>query len=129
MISFWISVVPPKIDWTRLSSRTYRVGEQRTCARAGQAGLYLVSANRGACAVRSGRRSRAMESSRAWQVPGPRRGPDDDAEPAAADVPAVHTDVDSGELIVAQLPQVVVMRDAGHGRQVRSCSGELPRGN
>lgn len=30
MISFWISVVPPKIHWTRLSSGTHnRAGEQR----------------------------------------------------------------------------------------------------
>jgi hypothetical protein len=65
----------------------------------------------------------------AWQVPGPRRGPDDHAELAAADVPAVCTDVDSGELIAAQLPQVLVMHDAGHGSQVRPCSGEPPRGN
>ncbi len=60
---------------------------------------------------------------------GPRRGPDDHAEPAAADVPAVDADVEAGELIAAQLPQVLVMHDAGDGSQVRSCSGEPPRGN
>jgi hypothetical protein len=32
----------------------------------------------------------------AWQLPGPRRGPDDYAEPAAADTPAIDADVDSG---------------------------------
>jgi hypothetical protein len=47
----------------------------------------------------------------AWQLPSPRRGPDDDAEPAAADVPAIDADVDSGELVAAQLPQVLVMHD------------------
>ncbi len=37
MISFWISVVPPKIDWTRLSRRAHnRDGQQRTSAAAGQ---------------------------------------------------------------------------------------------
>ena len=60
-------------------------------------------------------------------LPGPRRGPDDHAEPAAADVPAVDADVDSGELIAAQLPQVLRMHDASHGSQVRSCPGEPPR--
>jgi hypothetical protein len=36
----------------------------------------------------------------AWQLPSPRRG-HDDAEPAAADIPAADADVDSGELIAA----------------------------
>ena len=35
----------------------------------------------------------------AWQLPGPWRGRDDDAEPAAADIPAVDAYVDTGELI------------------------------
>jgi hypothetical protein len=65
----------------------------------------------------------------AWQLPGPRRGPDDHAEPAAADIPAVDADVDSGELIAAQLLQVLMMHDASGGSQVRSCSGEPPRSN
>ena len=65
----------------------------------------------------------------AWQFPGPRRGPDDDAEPAAADIPAAEADVDSGELIAAQLPQVLVMHDASDGSQVGACSGEPPRGD
>ena len=70
-----------------------------------------------------------MGSLAASQLPGPRHGPDDDAEPAAADIPAVDTDVDSGELIAAQLPQVLVMHDARDGSQLRACSGEPPRGN
>lgn len=65
----------------------------------------------------------------ASQLPGPRRGPDNHAEPAAADVPAVDADVDSGELIAAQLPQVFVMHDASDGSKVGACSGEPPRGN
>lgn len=40
----------------------------------------------------------------AWQRPEPRRGLDDYAEPAAADIPAVGAYVDTGELIAAQLP-------------------------
>jgi hypothetical protein len=63
------------------------------------------------------------------QLPSPRRGPDDDAEPAAADIPAVDADVDSGELIAAQLPQVLGVHDAGDCGQVGSCSGEPPRGD
>ena len=63
------------------------------------------------------------------QLPDPRRGPDDDAEPAAADIPAVDADVDSGELIAAQLPQVLVMHDASDSSQMRSCSRQPPRGN
>jgi len=63
------------------------------------------------------------------QLPGPRRGPDDHAEPATADIPAAGADIDSGELTAAQLPQVLVMHDARDGRQVGSCSREPPRGN
>jgi hypothetical protein len=48
----------------------------------------------------------------AWQLPEPRRGPDDHAEPAAADVPAAGADLGPGELVAAEPPQVVVMRDA-----------------
>jgi hypothetical protein len=33
------------------------------------------------------------------------------------------------ELIAAQPPQVLAMRDASDGSQMRSCSGEPPRGN
>ena len=58
----------------------------------------------------------------ASQLPEPRRGSDDHAEPAAADVPAVDADVDSGELIAAELPQVLLMHDASHGSQMGSCS-------
>ena len=63
------------------------------------------------------------------QLPEPRRGPDDDAEPAAADVPSVDADVESGELIAAELPQILAMHDASQGNQMRSRSGEPPRGN
>ena len=65
----------------------------------------------------------------AWQRPEPRRGRDDDAEPVAADIPAADADVDSGELIAAQLPQVLVMHDASDGSQVWPCSREPPRGD
>ena len=49
---------------------------------------------------------------------------DGDAEPAAVDVPAVDADIDSGELIAAQLPQVLVMHDASG----RSKCGRASRG-
>jgi hypothetical protein len=63
------------------------------------------------------------------QLPEPRRGPDDDAEPAAADVPAVDADVDSGELTATDLPEVLRVHDASESSQVRPCSGQPPRGN
>ena len=59
--------------------------------------------------------------------PEPRRGHDDYAEPAAADIPAAGADVGSGELIAAQLPQILVMHDHSNGSQVGSCSREPPR--
>jgi hypothetical protein len=66
----------------------------------------------------------------AWQLPGPRRGPDDHTEPAAADIPAVETDVDTiGELTAADLPQVLRVHDASDSSQMRSCSRQPPRGN
>ena len=64
-----------------------------------------------------------------WQLPSPRRGPDHDAEPAAADIPAVDADVHSGELIAAQPPQLIGMHDASDRNQVGPCSCEPPRGN
>jgi hypothetical protein len=40
----------------------------------------------------------------ARQLSAPSRGPNDHAEPAAADIPAVDTDVDTGELSAAHNP-------------------------
>jgi hypothetical protein len=45
------------------------------------------------------------------QLPEPRCGSNDHAEPEAADIPAVDAGVGSGELIAAHLPQVLVMHD------------------
>ncbi len=70
-----------------------------------------------------------MGSSRRVAAPDARRGPDNCAKPEAADIPAIDADVDSCELIAAQLPQVLVIHDASDGSQVRSCSREPPRGN
>ena len=63
------------------------------------------------------------------QLAEPRRGPHDHAEPAAADIPAVDTDIESGEFIAAQLPEVLVMHDDSESGEVGSCSGEPLRGN
>jgi hypothetical protein len=63
------------------------------------------------------------------QLPEPRSGPDDHTEPAAADIPAVDTDVETGKLIAAQLPQILFMHDASHGNQVGPCSREPPHSN
>ncbi len=51
------------------------------------------------------------------QLPEPRRGPEDHTEPAAANIPAVSVDVDTGELITAQLPQILGMHDASEDSQ------------
>jgi len=60
-------------------------------------------------------------------VPRAAAWPDDHTEPAAPDIPAVDVDVGSGELITAQLPQLLVMHDASNGSQVGTCSREPPR--
>ena len=65
----------------------------------------------------------------ASQIPEPRRGPDDGTEPAAANIPALDADIDTGELIAAQPPQVLGMHDASDSSQMGSCSREPPRGN
>ena len=129
MISFMISVVPPKIDWTRLSSQSSQSWRRAadSCS-AGHGSIWSALAAAFALCDLGGDHSPGDRLA-AWQFPEPRRGPDDDAEPAAADIPAIDADVDSGELIAAQLPQVVVMHDPGHGSQVRSCSSEPPRGD
>ena len=54
---------------------------------------------------------------------------EDDPEPAAADIPAVDTDIDPGELIAAQLPQILQGHDASHRSQMRSRSHQPPRSN
>jgi hypothetical protein len=54
----------------------------------------------------------------------PRRGADGNAEPAAADIPAIDADINSDELIAARPPQVLVMHDPSGGSQVRPCSRE-----
>jgi hypothetical protein len=63
------------------------------------------------------------------QLPEPRRGHDDDAKPAPADISAVATDVDPSERIAAQLPQILVMNDASDGSEMRSRIRELSRRN
>ena len=59
----------------------------------------------------------AKGSSGRGQLPGPRRGPDDDAEPAAADIPAIDTDIDSGELD-GSLAGTATKADSGGDRSV-----------
>jgi hypothetical protein len=92
-----------------------------------KATLSLISAHRGVRAVRSGRRYPPWDRLTAPQLPEPRRGLDDHAEPAAADIPALNADVDSGELIAAQLPQLLVMHDPSDGSQIGPCSRKPPR--
>jgi hypothetical protein len=131
MISFMISVVPPKIDWTRLSRQSSQSCRRtaRLCSRLSRPDSPWSARVAAFARCDLGGDHAPGDRLAAAQLPEPRRGPDDDAEPAAADIPAVNADVDSGELIAAQLPQVLAMRDASDGSQVRSCSREPPRGN
>ena len=131
MISFMISVVPPKIDWTRLSRQSSQSCRRAAdwCSRRSRPGSIWSARAAAFARCDLGGDHAPGDRLAAWQLPEPRRGPDDDAEPAAADIPAIDADVDSGELIAAQLPQVLVMHDPSHGSQVRSCSREPPRGN
>jgi hypothetical protein len=130
MISVWISVVPPTIDRTRLSPQNspwWRTAAD-WCFSPVQAGS-IGSARAAPFARRElGGDHPPRDRLAAWQLPEPGRGPDDHAEPAAADIPAVAADAESGELIAAP-PQVLVMHDARDGSQMGSCSGEPPRGN
>ena len=77
-----------------------------------------VSASRGTGGYELGRDHAPWDRLTAPQFPGPGRGLDDHAEPAAANIPAVNTDIDPGELIAAQPPHVLGMHDASHGRQM-----------
>ena len=130
MISM-ISVVPPKIDWTRLSHQSSQSCRKTAglCSRRSRPDS-LWSARAAAVARRDlGGDHAPGDRLAASQDPEPRSGPDDNAEPAAADIPAVNVDVDAGELIAAQLPQILAMHDPGHGSQVRPRSRQPPRGN
>jgi hypothetical protein len=131
MISFWISVVPPKIDGTRLSRQSSRSWRRVADSFSGRskAGLHLVDASRGVRAARSGRRSPSRGSSGRVAAPRAAAWLRRRHRTSGPDIPAVDADIDSGDLIAAQLPQVLAMHDASDGSQVRSCSREPPRGD
>jgi hypothetical protein len=121
--------VPPKIDWTRLSPELKIAAESRRLVFPPVKAGSIWSARAAAFARGDlGCDHTPGDRLAASQLPEPRRGPDD-TEPAAADVPAVGANIDSGELIAAQLPQVFVMHDASDGSQMGACSREPPRGN
>ena len=129
MISFWIPVVPPKLDY---------MAEPELTIVAESSGLVFWPVKAGSIgSARAAAFARCElggdhppgDRLAAAQLPGPRRGPDDHAEPAAADIPAAGADVDAGEPIAAQLPQILAMHDARDSRQMGSCSRGPPRGN
>ncbi len=104
MISFMISVVPPKIDWTRLSPQSSQ--------------SWRSAADWCSCWSRrapSGQREPRPSPGAIWAaitrqgIVSPRRNP--------PRIPAVDTDIESGELITAQLPEVLGMRDASDSSQ------------
>src|SRR5271156_5340139 len=116
MIFFWISVVRPMIGWTRLAhDRGESSGLVFPPVTAGSAGSARAAAF-ARCDL--GGDHPPGDRMAAPQLPKLRRGPDDHTEPAAADIPAVDTDVHPGELIAAQLPQVLAMHDASDDSQV-----------
>jgi hypothetical protein len=80
-----------------LSRRQSSQSCRRTAAvdPADQGQVYPVSACRGVRAVRSGCNQKPGDRLAPWQLPEPGRGPDDRAEPAAADIPAVNANVGS----------------------------------
>jgi len=98
MISFVISVVPPKTDWTglsRQSSQSCRRTADSSSRRSRPGSIWSARAAAFAGCDLGGDhapRNRLAAS----QLPEPRRGPDDYAEPATADIPAIDADVDSG---------------------------------
>ena len=124
MMSSRISAVPPTIDGARLNLQSTIVAASSglVCllVRAGSTGSARAAAFE--CCDLGGEHPPGDRLA-APQLAGPWRGPDDHTEPAAADVPAVDTDVDPGELSAAQLPQILVMYDASDGSQVGPCSG------
>ena len=124
-------MVPPKIGWTRLSPQELTIAAESSGLVFRPVKAGFIGSARAAAFARCDLDGDHAPWDRlaAWQLPGPRRGPDDHAEPAAADIPAAGADVDAGELTAAQLPQVLVMHDGSGGRQVGSCSREPPRGD
>ena len=129
MIVFMISDVPPKIDWTRLSSQSSR-------SRRGAADWCSLRSRRAPSGQREPRRSRGAiwEAITRRGIVSPRgsspvRGVVPTTTPnqrLRISQPSMRTS--TPELIAAQLPQVLLMHDADHGSQVRSCSREPPRG-
>ena len=103
MISFMISVVPPKTDGTRLSRQSSQSCRRTAglCSRRSRPGSLWSTRVMAFARCDLGGDHAPGDRLAASQLPEPRRGPDDHAEPAAADIPAVDADVDAGELIAA----------------------------
>jgi len=130
MISFWISVVPPKIDWMRLSRRS-----SRSCRRAAD------WCSRRSRQAPSGQRELRRSRGAIWAAitrhgivsprgSSPVRGVAPTTTPnqrPRISQPSMRTP--TPELIAAQLPQVFVMHDASDGSHLGSCSGEPSCGN
>jgi hypothetical protein len=128
MISFWISVVLPKIDWTRL----------RPPGLTSAADWRSRWSRRAPSGQREPRRSPGAiwaAITRQWIVSPRRDSPSRGVAPTTTPnqrpriSPAVDTNIESGELSAAQPPQVLGMHDASESSQVGPCSREPPRGN
>ena len=130
MISFWISVVQPTIDWKRLSRRSSQ-SRRRAAAWCSRRSRRAPSGQRGP------RRSPGAiwaAITRHWIVSPRRSSPSRGVAPTTTpnqrpriSQPPVRTS--TPELITAQLPQVLVMHDASDRSQVGRCSREPLRGD
>jgi hypothetical protein len=131
MISFMISVVPPKIGWTRLS-------RQSSQSRRRSADQCWRRSSRAPSGQREPRRSRGAiwaattRQGIVWpRGNSPSRGVAPTSTPnqrPRISQPSMRTSI-TGELIAAQLPQVLLMRDPSHDSQVRSRARKPPRGD
>jgi hypothetical protein len=88
MISFMISVVPPKIDCTRLSRQSSQSWRRAAdwCSRRSRPGPVWSARAAAFAGCDLGGDHAPWDRLAAWQLPGPWRSRDDDAEPAAADM-------------------------------------------
>ena len=131
MISFMISVVPPKIDGTRLSRQSSQ-SRRRSADRCSRRSSRAPSGQRESRRSRGAIWAAITRQGIVWpRGNSPVRGVAPTTTPnqrPRISQPSTRTSMPV-ELLAAQLPQVLVMHDPSHGSQVRSCSGEPPRGD
>jgi hypothetical protein len=124
MISFMISVVPPKIDWTRLSrqsSQSFRRAADSCSRRSRRA----PSGQRGPRCSRGAIWAAITRQGILWPR---RKSPSRGVAPTTT--PNQRPRISQPSMrIAAQPPQVLVMHDASDSSQMGPCPREPPRGN